>query len=398
MVYNMTNLENNSRLVIFHNIKMKCASNRISKNKFFCGSNMENAKWKDQILLAGDIADSFEKEREVRKASSRKELRCPDKCCENPIVRYCHGEIKGAYFAHLKNTKCDYAEFDKHDTSAMRLLRYKLARHFIERGFEVRLEEKLLAHHYSQVVFHLQNGKKLAVELGTKQTTADAIDNSTEEYEREGIAVRWLVVSDINQGRFENEFFYLKRYLLNTSQCHEFIVINTSGTEILQTRWDKSSNKYYSEVEKFELLELGEGELTIKGFQERCNAWVQDALQREAREREVREREAREREVREREAREREARERDTQLWRELFQQSRPARRELSLENYDARKAEIIDKIAQQKEPVYDSCGIRWIQCEQCGKIDEETEFSNYGGPNRVNLGVCNECIRKNWK
>lgn len=351
---------------------------------------MENAKWKNQILSAGDIADSFEKEREVRKASSRKELCCPDKCCENPIVRYCHGEIKGAYFAHLKNTRCDYAEFDKHDMYVMRLLRYKLSRHFIERGFNVRLEEKLLAHHYSQVVFHLQNGKKLAVELGTKHTTVDAIDNLMEEYERKGIAVRWLVVSDINQGRYENEFFYLKRYLFNTSKHHEFIVINTSGTEILQTRWDKNNNKYYSEVAEFEFLELEEGEFTIKGFQERCNAWVQDALQREAREREVREREAR--------AREREARERDTQLRRELFQQSRPVRRELSLETYGARKAEIIDKIAQQEEPAYDSLGVRWIQCEQCGKIDEEAEFSNYGGPNRVNLGVCNECIRKNWK
>lgn len=364
---------------------------------------METAKWKDRILSASDIADSFEKEREVRKASSRKELCCPDESCEAPIVRYCHGEIKGAYFAHLKNTKCDYAEFDKRDTSVMRLLRYKLARLFIERGFEVRLEEKLLTHHYGQMVFHLQNGEKLAVELGTNQTTADAIDNLTEEYEREGIAVRWLVVSDINQGRYENEFFYLKRYLFNTSKRHEFIVINTSGTEILQTRWDKNSNKYYSEVAKFGFLELEEGEFIIKGFQERCNAWVQDAVQKEAREREAWEIEARARETRrretlEREAREREARERDAQLRRRLFQQSGVARRELSLENYGARKAEIIDKIVQQEEPVYDSWGIRWIQCERCGKIDEETEFSNYGGPNRVNLGVCNECIRKNWK
>lgn len=64
---------------------------------------MENAIWKNENLIAQDVADEFELEREVRKASGRKELRCPDGGCKCPIVRYCHGEVKGAYFAHLTN-------------------------------------------------------------------------------------------------------------------------------------------------------------------------------------------------------------------------------------------------------------------------------------------------------
>lgn len=87
---------------------------------------MGNAVWRDRNLIASDVANEFELERVIRKASGRKELICPDKRCKSPIVRYCHGEIRGAYFAHLTNDKCDYADFDKNDTTVFRLLRLKL--------------------------------------------------------------------------------------------------------------------------------------------------------------------------------------------------------------------------------------------------------------------------------
>lgn len=348
---------------------------------------MENALWKDRSIAASDISDSFEEEREVRKASSRKELRCPDKCCGNPIVRYCHGEIKGAYFAHLINVRCDYAAFDKSDTPVMRFLRHKLYQHFLKRGFEIQCEEKLLAHHYSQLFFSLQDGGKLAVELGTNQTSADVIETLVEEYKRESIALQWLVVSDINQGRGENEVFYLKRYLLNMSQEHEFMVINTDGTKLLQTRWDKSSNQYYTEMESFELLELEDGKFTIKGFSERFQTWLQEMRERVAQIKEIQERETRtiynffsQRQ----------------NIQRSRTIQGRKLEDETRLKSHEERKAEIMEKICQQEEPVYDSSGVRWIQCEQCGKIDEDCKFNRYGGENHVNLGVCNDCIKKN--
>ena len=56
---------------------------------------MEHAKWKGNVISANDVAKQFEIEREVRKASRRRELKCPDEEC-NGIVKYCHGEIKGA--------------------------------------------------------------------------------------------------------------------------------------------------------------------------------------------------------------------------------------------------------------------------------------------------------------
>lgn len=205
---------------------------------------MENAILGSRNLIALDVANEFELEREVRKASSRKELRCPDKSCTSPILRYCHGEIKGAYFAHLTNDRCDYADFDKNDTSVFRLLRLKLYRYFSRLGYNVECEGKILEHHYSQLFFELQSGSKMALEFGSKQTTANLIDILTDEYDRAGVSVRWLVISDTNYGNKENELFYLKRYLINKSNKNEYIIINKEGTMVSQSRWDCDKYEY----------------------------------------------------------------------------------------------------------------------------------------------------------
>ena len=52
------------------------------------------------------------------------ELYCPDPECDHKILRYCHGEIKEAFFAHLNNESCDYANFDKENTQTMRTVSY----------------------------------------------------------------------------------------------------------------------------------------------------------------------------------------------------------------------------------------------------------------------------------
>ena len=60
---------------------------------------MENAIWLGRRYTAAEIAESYELEKSIRKASGRKELRCPDPDCSSPVLRYCHGEIKCAFFA-----------------------------------------------------------------------------------------------------------------------------------------------------------------------------------------------------------------------------------------------------------------------------------------------------------
>lgn len=57
---------------------------------------------------------------------------------------------------------------------------------------------------------------------------------------------------------------------------------------------------------------------------------------------------------------------------------------------------EVKDKFTQQKHQIRDSSDRRWIKCELCGEIKLESDFRSYGGPNRVNLGVCYKCSRRN--
>ncbi len=53
---------------------------------------------------------------------------------------------------------------------------------------------------------------------------------------------------------------------------------------------------------------------------------------------------------------------------------------------------EVKNSFNQQEKIIRDQLGIRWIQCERCGKIGREGEFGFYGGKNHVNLGVCKKC------
>lgn len=41
--------------------------------------------------------------------------------------------------------------------------------------------------------------------------------------------------------------------------------------------------------------------------------------------------------------------------------------------------------------------GVRYIECEFCGKIATTSEFCSYGGINRVNLGICYDCLNDDY-
>ena len=61
-------------------------------------------------------------------------------------------------------------------------------------------------------------------------------------------------------------------------------------------------------------------------------------------------------------------------------------------------RAEIEKYIDQQEKMVYDAGDNRWVKCAQCGKIATTGEFSEYGGKDTLNLGVCSDCQRKKRK
>ncbi len=114
--------------------------------------------------------------------------------------------------------------------------------------------------------------------------------------------------------------------------------------------------------------------------------------------------------------REREERERQYKLWKEEQERLKAEAEAKEKQLEEERKAEELRKqeeerkkeedfkkslpevLKQQKKPVVDSNGDRWFQCEFCGKIGKNELFVSYGGPNRMNIGICYECARNNPK
>ena len=367
---------------------------------------MERAKWNNQFYYASEISESYETEKSIRKASARKELICPDPDCTKPILRYCHGEIKEAFFAHLDNCDCDYAEFDKSNTQLMRKVKRTIYHNFISQRYDVKMEIKILSRHYTHLLFTLQNGKKLALELGTQKTTATEIDQLSVEYKKLGIGIKWIVINNENIPVKENKAFFLKRYLLNENKYKDALLLNWEGTEITQYVLDP--NKYmfsgyeiridnYSDayIETAPLTELTfeDEELTIKGFYKRYAEWL---LKKE-----------------------KAFKEKIAELEKELYEQEKRSkglekeREQLELKqtfnNIRAGKAFSIPKdnsielnnirsqMLNSKEPFYDTNYNKLRLCLHCDKVKFARLFdlhTFYEG--NQNLGVCRECKKNN--
>lgn len=383
---------------------------------------MENALWYGELLQASEIAENYEREKEIRIASGRKELRCADPDCLQPVVRYCHGEILGAYFAHLDNETCDYAEFDKGNSQIMRKVRRIIYESFQKKGYHVQMEVKVLPHHYTHLLFDMPDGARVAVELGTQRLSAGKIDALTEEYRKEGIAVRWIVIGNTETTVRENQTFFIKRYLLNESRNKDLLVVNWDCLEVAQYVVDTNRYIYngrhftskdypetYTEYSTLDALEFDENhELTFEGFHTRYREWLdqkkaayrsmvaqmeeESLLQREAMNRQMQEEQRR---YRERQVKIKLDQIRQEQIRQEQIRQEQIISTKKESPAYAQRRREILPYISQQVNQVRDSMGRRWIQCEVCGAVETDDKFSSYGGENHVNLGVCDNCRKK---
>lgn len=86
---------------------------------------------------------------------------------------------------------------------------------------------------------------------------------------------------------------------------------------------------------------------------------------------------------------------RQMQQRKEAEEKAKAARRAAEEVSIQRGYEEVKDRFTQQEERIVDSCGRRWIKCEECGAIKQDQDFSSYGGLGRVNLGICSECSRK---
>lgn len=377
---------------------------------------MENALWNGQLYTAAEVAESYELEKSIRKASGRKELKCPDVDCPSPILRYCHGEIKSAFFAHLDNCTCDYAEFDKENTHLMRKVKRIIYDSFIAQGYDVQLEVKLLPRHYTHLLFNLPSGKRIAVELGTQRTTANRIDYLSAQYAAVGIDVKWIVISNFQTPVKENETFFIKRYILNESKRKDILVLNWDGSEITQYVVDPNKYLYrgnplhsdnypdiYSETADLSALILDNEELTIRGFHSRYDEWLvrkraafKKRMAQLAEETALREKRMRERqEEYERHRREMASKEVTVPSYTDNSPNITFKPSTSTSMSYEARRESILSRMDQQVSQVRDSTGARWIRCELCGSVETEDKFWSYGGANHVNLGTCYKCGKK---
>ena len=354
---------------------------------------MENALWKGINLVACEVAVNYEREKEVRKASYGGELCCPDEGCLSPVLKYCHGEIKEPYFAHRENTDCDYARFEK-SNGLFHGLRVKLYEHFKACDYPVKMETKVLPHHYSHLYFEWEDGRKTAIEIGTKLANVIDVERLQEEYDKANIRVAWLVADRTGKVITEDHTYFMKRFCLNESENRDLIVIGYDGMHVTHYREDPNSylvdgqemvSENYPKLFSYEAclsdLYFEEGVLTTRGFEEAYLDYLKEkqvafAVYKE----QVEEENAYFR-------RQYEVLHRDRQI-----QDTRVYANDIPGEDYESRYGSVLSEIDQQEQPVLDAWGNRWVRCEFCKEVKEVSEFVSFGGRGRVNLGRCQKC------
>ena len=354
---------------------------------------MENAIWNGRTLVACEVAENYEEEKEVRKASYSGELRCPDEGCLSPILKYCHGEIREPYFAHRDNAECDYVLFEK-NAGVFHGLRVLLYEHFKACDYPVKMETKVLPHHYSHLFFEWEDETRTAIEIGTKATNVNDVEKLQEEYDRAGIQVIWLVADQPGKVITEDHTYFMKRFCLNESEKRDLIVVGYDGKQVTHYREDPNSylvdgqemiSENYPKLFSYEAyvsdLYFEDGVLTTRGFEDEYNAFIEEkqlafAVYKEQVE----------------EEKEYLRKQYETLCKDREIRDSRVHVREAAGEDYQSRKDSILQYMNQQEQPVLDVSGERWIRCEFCGEVKEVSEFVSFGGRGRVNLGRCQGC------
>ncbi len=381
---------------------------------------MEFALWRGKKISASDVSADYSYETKVRSVSS-KELLCPDPNCANPILRYCHGDKKDAYFAHVCNENCDYSEYDRDTPSEIKLVCKRLYYHLASLGYNVQMEVKVLEHHYTHILITTSDNERIAIELGNQRTSEKYIERITQEYKNAGISVQWIVIDSLDAPQGEDRVYWLKRYILNESTNNDLIIIEPETYRVGQYKIDEkryfaggreieSRNypKTYMQESYIKDIVFENKGITLEGFLDSYNLWFEkknkmfQIRKKELEKISALKKKQQDEQLAKIKQKENEDYEKRKQSFtyipyklNDFISGQQPSK---SIASYEERKSEIIDRMNQTKEIVLDSTGVKWIKCEICGKVDESTAFIMYGGKNRATLGTCVECSRKGNK
>ena len=242
---------------------------------------MEKAIWNGKEIVAFDIAEKYEFEKAIRKASGRKELLCPDEYCTHRVLRYCHGEKKGAYFAHLNNSDCAYEKYDNATSETTKNIKRLLYSYFKSKNYDVQMDVKLIQGHYTHLVLH-SDDKQYAVQIISKFSSANRIDDFFIKYKGASIPVIWIVTdSGENNVINESEMNFAKRFSINETSDNSIITIDLKGESITLYKMDTkeylyngrplySSNypKIFTRQYPISKLEFVNGMLTVPEFKD----------------------------------------------------------------------------------------------------------------------------------
>ena len=246
---------------------------------------MEKAILDGQIIYASDVKENYEYEKYIRECSSKGRLKCPDKNCSLPTLRYCHGNKKEPYFAHRDASSCDYDKYDRENSATINHIKCLLYTLLSSQNIKVDSDVKVFAHHYAHLVVYTEN-KKYAFEILKDSTTARKIDKIAKEYENNDIVFTLIVIGEDYDLKRESNANHIRRFSLNESVNNELIVINESGTKVYQYKLDLFNYDYcgnnifeydaiYSEKQKIENLTFEKERLSIGGFLSRYIKWYE---------------------------------------------------------------------------------------------------------------------------
>ena len=247
---------------------------------------MEKAFWNEQVYLAYEVASDYNLEKQIKRASKNGTLHCVDPDCEMPRLKYCHGDLKSPYFAHVENSNCDYAKYDLQDNVAMRELRVKLFE-CLKNKYKIDLDVKITKDHYTLLLVTLDANKKVAIEIGTKKKQISEIELLNQKYKEQGIYLQWLFATDKFCISKEDQSYFMKRYILNESVEKSVMMIDYGGQNALQYSQDMETylsasgnsvavpgySDFYSETGKLSDIEVTADTIGFSGYFERFRQW-----------------------------------------------------------------------------------------------------------------------------
>ena len=244
---------------------------------------MERAIFNGEIIYATQIALDYDVEKTIRTASRKKLLLCPDETCKSRVVKYCHGDNKQPYFAHLESTSCDYEKFDKKHTYT-KDIRYALYEHFKSNGYNVDIECKLIPHHRSHLVFNKAT-HPVAIEIGSKFTTTNDLDDINSNYQKNNVEFLWITVGELNEYELaETELGFIKRYAINESKENSCIVIDYLTMNVTQFKFRDNKlykNECYAQHGRIEDLVFYENNIYLNGFKDNYSSWLEELIKDE---------------------------------------------------------------------------------------------------------------------